>query len=234
MNGDKFYKAIVTILAVVVVGAVLFEIVLAPTSIGSPTSESDALVRASERLIEMVKWTISTIFIVGGALIGLNWYSNEHRYDRDRSEQEKRISDLRSAFNSVLENNAKQHLDLVAQLHSTRLEVLDLQSQVMQGLLFPNGEFPEGGYAQRVFELVEGHHVTPALKKRLLDHFLSPFENAVSSRSFLVFLGLDYLPELARSAEKQGLMEEASRAHAAYERLAKNRMEDTHDPDQSE
>jgi hypothetical protein len=220
------------VVAVALGALVIRGTLLAPTSIGSPTSESDALIRANERLLEMAKWTISTILLLGGALIGLNWYSNEQRYSRDRAEHESRIVDLRKAFNSVLENTSKQYLEIHGQVSNTRSELIEAQSQIMQGLLYPGGEFPEGGYAQRVFELIEGHSILPNYKKRLLDHFLSHFENAEARTSFVVFLGLDYLPEIARAAEKHGLNEEAARARNAHERLVSKPSEESDDSHQ--
>lgn len=74
--------------------SLLCRILFSSVQIGTPASETAALTRANERLLEMVKWTVSTILLVGGGLIGLNWYSNEQRYREDRRREAERVDSL--------------------------------------------------------------------------------------------------------------------------------------------
>lgn len=229
----KFLTKIASVLIGGVLLALVFRGVLfAPTSIGSPSSESDALIRANERLLEMTKWTISTILILGTGLIGLNWYSNEHRYARDRAENESQIGDLQKTFKSAMADETVRYLDLHKQLLEMKFEVHEVRTQIVQELLYPGNEFPKDGYAQQVLELIEGHHVVPGLKKQILDHFLSSFDKEENETLFLRFLGLDYLPMIAEAAERNGFTAEAKKARTAYERLTSGRTEGADDPDQ--
>jgi len=40
----------------------------------------------------MVQWTIGTVLTLGGALIGLNWYQGEKRYEHDRQVFEEKLT----------------------------------------------------------------------------------------------------------------------------------------------
>lgn len=73
-------------IAILLAVVLVFRILFAPVEIGAPATESEALVRSNERLIQIVQWTISTVLVIGGGLIGLNWYRDEKRYERDREE----------------------------------------------------------------------------------------------------------------------------------------------------
>jgi hypothetical protein len=95
-------------------------IVLKGTDIGTPASADAALIAANERLLQMVQWTIGTVLTLGGALIGLNWYQSEKRYDHDRQLFEDRIT---AEMDRKLEEH-KQHLDMVS-----RASLLSLDSE---------------------------------------------------------------------------------------------------------
>lgn len=55
---------------------------------------------------EMVRWTITTVLTSGGALLGLNWYQNQHRYERDqetaRADQQTFQKDMTDHINKRL------------------------------------------------------------------------------------------------------------------------------------
>lgn len=85
----------------------LWRLITAPTYIGSPVSESQALTRANERIIQMVQWMISTILLLGGGLIGLNWYQSNQRYERDKEDLERRLEEVRR-FEERAENYARE------------------------------------------------------------------------------------------------------------------------------
>ncbi len=80
---------ILILLAVLIaLGVVVFRVLTTDTSLNLiPTSdESAAVIRANERVVQLTQWTISTILIVAGGLIGLNWYQNQRRYERDKED----------------------------------------------------------------------------------------------------------------------------------------------------
>jgi hypothetical protein len=51
-----------------------------------PDTETAALIAANERVLQLVQWTVSTILVVAGGLLGLNWYQNQKRYDDDKAD----------------------------------------------------------------------------------------------------------------------------------------------------
>lgn len=69
-------------------------ILLKGSDIGSPGTPQSALIATNERLLQMVQWTIGTVLTLGGALIGLNWYQGEKRYEHDRRVFEERLTAL--------------------------------------------------------------------------------------------------------------------------------------------
>lgn len=88
-DGAKEVLFILILLAVLIaLGVVVFRIVTTDTSLRllPANSESAAVIRANERVVQLTQWTISTILIVAGGLIGLNWYQNQRRYERDKEE----------------------------------------------------------------------------------------------------------------------------------------------------
>lgn len=88
-EGAKEALFILILLSVLsALGVVVFRVITADTSLQliPITSESAAVIRANERVVQLTQWTISTILIVAGGLIGLNWYQNQRRYERDKEE----------------------------------------------------------------------------------------------------------------------------------------------------
>lgn len=78
---------VILVAASALAGVVLFwRIVLAPVEIGEVSTESQAVGRANERVVQMFQWMISTILLMGGGLIGLNWYQSNQRYERDKED----------------------------------------------------------------------------------------------------------------------------------------------------
>ncbi|MGI8485669.1 MAG: hypothetical protein ACR2OU_15580 [Thermomicrobiales bacterium] len=57
--------------------------------------ESTAVAASGERLIQMAQWTIGTVLTVGALLIGLNWYQNDRRYERDKQDLKDELRTLR-------------------------------------------------------------------------------------------------------------------------------------------
>jgi hypothetical protein len=116
----KIFDAILLRLIVIsilgFIGFLLYRVV--STSV-SPSSDSEAM-------IQMAQWTIATILTVGAALIGINWYQAERRYERDRAdlqtEFEKRFESISDWVASVEIRNyigfptASNYLGLVNKL----------------------------------------------------------------------------------------------------------------------
>lgn len=105
-------------LAILIAVVLVFRILFAPVEIGTPATESEALVRSNERLIQIVQWTISTVLVIGGGLIGLNWYRDEKRYERDRQEVDRIRKDL-----DDFRRQTSQH-------------VLDLSQETVEAIFF--------------------------------------------------------------------------------------------------
>jgi len=209
-------QVILGLVALIVFALVLRGTLFAPTSIGSPTSESDALIRSNERLLEMAKWTISTILLLGGALIGLNWYSNEHRYSRDRDEQDRRIRGINRESKELAAINLEMYSNVLKQMLDTRMEIINIESQIANGLLYSEGRFPEQGYAQKIVELVRRVDVNHNFKKRLVEDFLRFMGSPSTDAAFARFLGSMDLPDVADALEEQGMKEEARRAREVF------------------
>jgi hypothetical protein len=103
-------------------------------SLGTPetVTEPEVLTRASERLIQLTQWTISTILIIGGGLIGLNWYQNQRRYEQDKDDLlrekagiEERIGDVEDAFEARVQRLEKRMSGHLEELLNTYLADLE-------------------------------------------------------------------------------------------------------------
>lgn len=86
------------ILILVVVGRMLFppnpvDIVIQADPSGESFSAATALAMG-ERMGQSAEWTIATVLVIGSALIGLNWYQGDRRYQRDMDEIDERIAGL--------------------------------------------------------------------------------------------------------------------------------------------
>jgi hypothetical protein len=75
----------------VAMGFVSFLVYLVLDTCTSPTANSDALV-------QITQWTIVTMLTGGAALIGINWYQEEKRYERDREDINEAIEELASDY----------------------------------------------------------------------------------------------------------------------------------------
>jgi hypothetical protein len=109
--------ASLAVLLLAILGTLLWQVLSSPTTIGSPATESEALIRTNERLLEMVKWTISTPIIGGAALVGLNLYLGEARYNQDRAMSEQEREDYRI--------NLEAEMSLATGLVEDRVEEID-------------------------------------------------------------------------------------------------------------
>jgi len=76
------------------------------SDIGTPRTAPAALIVANERMLQMVQWTIATILTLGGALIGLNWYQSERRYQDDKRAVDETLAEVQ-ALRDELEERFK-------------------------------------------------------------------------------------------------------------------------------
>lgn len=53
---------------------------------------------SDEAVVQLAQWTIATILTAGAALIGLNWYQGEKRYERDKDELNREMVQLQEGF----------------------------------------------------------------------------------------------------------------------------------------
>lgn len=108
---------------VMLIAFLITMILLKGSDIGSPATPQCALIAANERLLQMVQWTVGTVLTLGGALIGLNWYQGEKRYEHDRRVFEEKLT--AEVDRRLSEYNA--HLDMV-----TRASIVSLDSIAAQ------------------------------------------------------------------------------------------------------
>lgn len=94
-HGKEWVAKVGAIILAVVAVAFVLAIVTSDSKIVVTPYESTAVAASGERLIQMAQWTIGTILTVGALLIGLNWYQNEHRYERDKQDLRDEIRQLR-------------------------------------------------------------------------------------------------------------------------------------------
>ena len=115
-----------TVVAAVValwVGFLITMILLKGSDIGSPASAQSALIAANERSLQMVQWTIATVLTLGGALIGLNWYQGEKRYEHERRIIEDKLT-------AEMERRLGEHRKELEML--TRASILSLDAHAAQ------------------------------------------------------------------------------------------------------
>lgn len=100
-KGERVWNAAVKLLAGGALAVLFFSalrlattIVTTDTSLGLPetVSNAEALVRSNERLFQLAQWSISTVLIVSGGLLGLNWYQSHQRYEDLRKNFERTIA----------------------------------------------------------------------------------------------------------------------------------------------
>lgn len=197
-------------------GAYVLDRMLPSTYIGSVTSESAALTRANERLLEMVKWTISTLLLIGGGLIGLNWYSNEHRYHADKTKFDQELKDQRRSYDlrlSLLE--AKQSVDEQA-IFDSRMDIFRLTSQITQSMLLSDEVASSGGYVSSVIRLLGRADAGEIVRQNALEGVIVMFQRPDAARSFDAYLGAEKLPELVESAKRREHRKEAERIEELY------------------
>jgi len=220
-----------TIVAAVLVltFSLLYRILFSSVEIGTPATETAALTRANERLLEMVKWTISTILLIGGALIGLNWYSSEQRYRTDRANDERRILGLEFSIGRMQEDHAVDLQTLRNELLKFKLETLvplgqlrsSLDDFAHASLMTKMKQAAEGGnhnYIDIYCGLFKDITTTRAEKRLILSMLKSDLEQSAGSfSSWEQFIGLDQTMRLVKLLRSQQLPDEADDLQKAFE-----------------
>ncbi len=96
-------------------GFLITMIVTQGSDIGTPASETEAVIRSNERLLQMAQWTIATVLTIGGALIGFNWFQNQREresIEASRSDVVKVIESLPGTIDELTET-IEQRLQLL-------------------------------------------------------------------------------------------------------------------------
>lgn len=205
---SRWLFRLMTIGWAVVVAVLLINIISAPSDIGSPANESQAVIRANERLLELVKWTISTILLVGGGLIGLNWYQSTQRYERDKDDIESRIRKLEQ-----IEDRVRGYLDDVS------LAKRDLENRFQAFDPDLTGNKPSNapmidktdsaerrGAVQSFFENIYSRESLPPFQKHV-ERYLSP--NPFRSIEEQKQESVDAILTMLKEAQDQNLIGEA-------------------------
>ncbi len=208
--------------AVTIVGFTLIllaRILLAPTDIGSPATESAALIRANERVLEMVKWTISTLLLVGGGLIGLNWYTNEQRYTTDlarlRSDYDERLKNVTAL---VIDRNT-EHRVVLDQLTDLQSDTFAIKHQISRMILFPHGMGDFVSTSENTVRLLRRVDVVDVLKRHQLQSVIFALKSSDQPSSFSSFiLGPEQLPEVIKAARAAGFAAEAMEIETLFMR----------------
>lgn len=93
-----------------------------------------ALIDANDRIIQLTQWVIGTVLLVGTALIGLNWYQGERRYQNDRARDIARLEEFRGDLNALTEqvNNLKTDRESLASTLERAQRLLDFLDQAHQ------------------------------------------------------------------------------------------------------
>lgn len=191
-EGAKETLFVLILLAVLVaLGVVVFRVITTDASLRLiPTSsESAALIRANERVVQLTQWTISTILIVAGGLIGLNWYQNQRRYERDKEELD--------AFRVAIS-------DEVAGLRSSlaaRIQHLERQSEALAE------QHRDHVLVQAVDDIASASSPAEALRSIMSWYDrLRAVDDAAQSRALtLVWQGWDIVVQLLRSEARARL-----------------------------
>ncbi len=208
--------SLVVLILIGVVASLVFRILFSSVRIGSPSTESDALVRSSERLIQLVQWTLSTVLIIGGGLIGLNWYSNEHRYRKDKVTLNERFNRMERLRRADFTSSIEERIDVQKQILEVKFDLHQLTDQIASTMLMVDGRMPSDGYVKGALDLIRQPLTSSIIKERTLDNIAGMFEREGSATSFTAYLGLDTIPDLADEAEKQGFGGHAARLGKRY------------------
>lgn len=130
------------------VGVVLWRMLFPPEPLKiiiEPGSGSDSFAAATalamgERMGQSAEWTIATVLVIGSALIGLNWYQGDRRYQRDMEEIDSRIVELDRQIRDRLQ---------VIELTS----VATLSFLMFQGIAEKLGDPDKAGFVGRAIEI---------------------------------------------------------------------------------
>jgi len=210
---------LVILVLIALAASLIVRILFSSIHIGSPATESEALVRSSERLIQMVQWTLSTVLIIGGGLIGLNWYSNEHRYREDKAALEERFDRLERVSRASFTATMEDRLDIQKQILEVKFDLYRLTGQIASTMMLVDGKMPAGGYVDGALDAIRKPMTSSIIKERILEDVTTMFERENAATSFTFYLGFDRIPELADEADRQGFADPAARLRKRYREL---------------
>lgn len=136
------------------------------------------------------------------------------RKERLGRSEKSRLSDLKSSM--------EERVSFQKTLLEVQFDVYRLTNQITNMVLYPNGQFPPGGFVMATIELLRSPGNDEIVKNHALESVTAMFEKEDSSTSFVMFLGLDDIPELADEAEKLGFPKHATRLRRRYEELKRD------------
>lgn len=86
------------------IALLILKIAFSSTRIPESSGESEAIAEMAARMADLAQWTISTVLLVGGLLVGLNWYQSERRYEHDRSTVQDELAVMSERITSLQQN----------------------------------------------------------------------------------------------------------------------------------
>lgn len=144
---DAVSVAVIACLALFV-GSVVWRMLFPPAPVNvviqpDPSGESFSAAAAlamGERMGQSAEWTIATVLVIGSALIGLNWYQGDRRYQRDMDDIDARIA--------ALDTQIRERLDAIEFTSKATLMFL-----MYQGTEDRLGNPDQVGFVDRSIEL---------------------------------------------------------------------------------
>lgn len=183
---------------IVIVLIILINIVTSPTNLGTLSTESAIVTRANERLLEMVKWTISTILLVGGGLIGLNWYQNERRIEEKFTEFQSTFIDFTKAQSQRSDQLEKKLSAFQTQIDSLDQEVSTQSQGVTPADLRQKAIYSELEYIESIFNFDYSSGVASDGLRKKVDELIALITAIPEGERYR----LRHMPQLMRITSK--------------------------------
>lgn len=233
-SGKAILPWSIIVVVVILAGVLLVRILFSSVEIGSPATESASITRTNERLLEMVKWTVSTILLVGGGLIGFNWYSSEQRYKNDRANDERRlgemehaISEFRRATGSEVQGIKSDAQKLRAETNASIGRLQGLQDDIVRTNVISRvlREMARGNhnFADIFLTMLQDRTVTdvekeiiPTVLQSLLANRTGPFDPQELANGF------DQTPQVVEFLRSVGRHDNANALEMQYEQRIKS------------
>lgn len=179
------------------VALLLFKIGTGSTQIGAPATESEAIVRTNERLLEVVQWTISTILLVGGGLIGLNWYQNEKRVEEEFRRFQGQIDRIDNRTNVQRVSTNDQLSFTTERIAEVEKSLFMVRSHLEQSTLSFYGYGKDRSWGEAILEALIRNPNYPEFVIVLVENFARFLETQDVKSSFVHYLAKDQMLDIA-------------------------------------